>query len=146
MREGGGDVGCHALTPFPSWAKFDAKKTPTCMAAHRTNTSTLATRGETEGRSQKCPVKARIITIKRTKPSPPLGQYPQPELYGQAGNAPMSRRIRMINRIVLMVSPFLNYIRARPDFGRNSLGTGNIPIRPTSNQRRCVVTGSQLPW
>ena len=46
------------------------------------------------------PVKARIITIKRIKPSPPLGQYPQPELYGQAGSAPTKSRITMINRMV----------------------------------------------
>jgi hypothetical protein len=46
------------------------------------------------------PVKARIITIKRIKPTPPLGQYPQPELYGQAGSAPTKSRITMINRMV----------------------------------------------
>ena len=46
------------------------------------------------------PVKARIMTIKRIKPRPPLGQYPQPELYGQAGSAPTKSRITMINRMV----------------------------------------------
>ena len=46
------------------------------------------------------PVKARIMTIKRIKPTPPLGQYPQPELYGQAGSAPTKSRITMINRMV----------------------------------------------
>jgi len=48
------------------------------------------------------PVRARIMTIKRIKPNPPLGQYPQPELYGQAGSAPTKSRITMINRIVPM--------------------------------------------
>jgi hypothetical protein len=52
--------------------------------------------------AQICPVKARMITIKRIKPSPPLGQYPQPELYGQAGSAPSNSRIRIISRIVLI--------------------------------------------
>jgi hypothetical protein len=57
------------------------------------------------------PVKARTITIKRISPNPPLGQYPQPELYGQAGSAPTNRRIRMINRMVPMASPFFHYVR-----------------------------------
>ena len=48
------------------------------------------------------PVRARIMTIKRIKPNPPLGQYPQPELYGQAGSAPTKSRITMINRMVPM--------------------------------------------
>ena len=52
------------------------------------------------------PVKARIKTIKRIKPRPPLGQYPQPELYGQAGSAPTKSRITMINRMVPMVFSF----------------------------------------
>src|SRR4029450_2716652 len=64
----------------------------------------------------RCPVKARMIRIKRINPSPPLGQYPQPELYGHAGSAPIKSRIRMINRIVPMVSPFLNYVRQRQLF------------------------------
>jgi hypothetical protein len=65
---------------------------------------------------QMFPVKARIIKIKRINPSPPLGQYPQPELYGQAGSAPTKSRIRMINRMVPMISPFLNYVRQREEF------------------------------
>jgi hypothetical protein len=52
------------------------------------------------------PVKARIIKIKRISPSPPLGQYPQPELYGHAGSAPIKRRIKMINRMVPMCFSF----------------------------------------
>ena len=48
------------------------------------------------------PVRARIMTIKRIKPNPPLGQYPQPELYGQAGSAPTKSRITMINSMVPM--------------------------------------------
>ena len=67
--------------------------------------------------AQICPVKARMIIIKRIKPSPPLGQYPQPELYGQAGSAPINRRTRIINRIVPMASPFGNYFAVRRDFG-----------------------------
>jgi len=62
---------------------------------------------------QMFPVKARIIKIKRINPSPPLGQYPQPELYGQAGSAPTKSRIRMINRMVLITSPFSHYVRER---------------------------------
>ncbi len=58
-----------------------------------------------------------MIKIKRIKPSPPLGQYPQPELYGQAGSAPINRRTRIINRIVPMASPFGNYFVVQRDFG-----------------------------
>jgi hypothetical protein len=67
--------------------------------------------------AQICPVKARMIITKRIKPSPPLGQYPQPELYGQAGSAPINRRTRIINRIVPMASPFGNYFAVWRDFG-----------------------------
>jgi hypothetical protein len=42
--------------------------------------------------------------IKRINPRPPLGQYPQPELYGHAGSAPISSRIKTISRIVPMLS------------------------------------------
>jgi hypothetical protein len=63
-----------------------------------------------------CPVKARRIRINRINPSPPLGQYPQPELYGHAGSAPIKRRIRIINSIVPMASPFLNCVRRREGF------------------------------
>ena len=55
---------------------------------------------------QMFPVNARMITIKRISPNPPLGQYPQPPLYGQAGSAPTKSRIRMINRMVPMGSSF----------------------------------------
>jgi hypothetical protein len=72
--------------------------------------------GENSARYQRRPANARMITIKRIIPSPPLGQYPQPELYGQAGNAPIKSKIRMINRIVPMVSPFSNYVREREEF------------------------------
>ena len=59
-------------------------------------------------------MRARTITIKRINPSPPLGQYPQPELYGQAGNAPTNSRTRMINRIVPMLAPFGVISLSRP--------------------------------
>jgi hypothetical protein len=58
--------------------------------------------------------------IKRISPRPPLGQYPQPELYGHAGSAPISSRIKTISKIVLM------FLRARitfvlvTDFGRQT--------------------------
>jgi hypothetical protein len=61
-------------------------------------------------------VRARIITISRINPSPPLGQYPHPELYGHAGSAPIKSKIRMISRIVPMTSPFSNYVRQREAF------------------------------
>src|ERR1051326_6711201 len=65
--------------------------------------------------------------IKRTNPRPPLGQYPQPELYGHAGSAPINSRIRIINRIVLMASPFLNYLRLRGRFWMSTrLALGNM--------------------
>ena len=65
---------------------------------------------------QRRPVRARIITINRTNPSPPLGQYPHPELYGHAGSAPIKSKIRRINRMVPMTSPFSNYVRQREAF------------------------------
>ena len=68
--------------------------------------------------AHRCPVKARIIKIKRINPSPPLGQYPQPELYGQAGSTPIKRRIKMINRMVLMASPSCTMFVDALDFGR----------------------------
>jgi hypothetical protein len=49
------------------------------------------------------PAKARRMMISKMTPKPPLGKYPQPELYGQLGNAPTNRRIRIITRIVPMV-------------------------------------------
>src|SRR5262249_16050557 len=63
------------------------------------------------------PAKARTITIKRINPSPPLGQYPQPELYGQAGSAPIKSRIRMINRMVPIAFPFSNMFVGARHFG-----------------------------
>ena len=51
------------------------------------------------------------MTISRINPSPPLGQYPHPELYGHAGSAPIKSKIRIISRIVPMTSPFSNYVR-----------------------------------
>jgi hypothetical protein len=80
--------------------------------------------------AQICPVKARMIKIKRIKPSPPLGQYPQLELYGQAGSAPINRRTRIINRIVPMASPFGNYFAVRRDFG-----CGEDPLDALSRER-----------
>ena len=71
---------------------------------------------------QMFPVKARIIKIKRINPSPPLGQYPQPELYGQAGSAPTKSKIRMINRMVLITSPFCTMFVSARDFGRYDRG------------------------
>ena len=62
--------------------------------------------GEENVTVQMFPVNARMITIKRINPNPPLGQYPQPELYGHAGSAPTKSRIRMINRMVPMGSSF----------------------------------------
>jgi hypothetical protein len=38
-------------------------------------------------------------TIRRIRPSPPLGYGPQFRLYGQAGIAPISKSTRMIRRI-----------------------------------------------
>src|SRR5947207_15662027 len=43
---------------------------------------------------QSRPVRARIIKISRINPSPPLGQYPHPELYGHVGSAPIKSKIR----------------------------------------------------
>jgi hypothetical protein len=55
--------------------------------------------------------------IKRINPRPPLGQYPHPELYGHAGSAPINSRIRIINKMVPMASPFLTYFVAASHFG-----------------------------
>jgi len=66
--------------------------------------------------AQRRPVRATIITISRINPSPPLGQYPHPELYGHAGSAPIKSKIRRINRMVPMTSPFSNYVRQRDAF------------------------------
>ena len=64
--------------------------------------------------AQRRPVRARIITISRINPSPPLGQYPHPELYGHAGSAPIKSKIRRINRMVPMASPFsTTFVTAR---------------------------------
>ena len=81
------------------------------------------------------PVRARIMTIKRIKPNPPLGQYPQPELYGQAGSAPTKSRITMINRMVPMGFSFpalcssmrriLDALRPRRPEGRSG-GAGRL--------------------
>jgi hypothetical protein len=54
-------------------------------------------------RLDKRPVTARMMTIRRIRPSPPLGKYPQLELYGHNGSAPRRSRTRMTSRIVLIV-------------------------------------------
>ena len=38
-------------------------------------------------------------------PKSPLGPYPQPELCGQVGNAPMSMRIKITIKIVPSIKP-----------------------------------------
>ena len=48
-------------------------------------------------------------TIIKIVPNIPLGPYPQPELCGHDGKAPMSNKIKMIIRIVPnMVTPLKN--------------------------------------
>jgi hypothetical protein len=71
-----------------------------------------------------------MIRIRRIKPSPPLGQYPQPELYGQVGSAPINRRTRIINRIVPMASPFDNYFAVWRDFGCGKDLADALPREP----------------
>jgi hypothetical protein len=60
--------------------------------------------------AQMRPANARRIMISKMTPKPPLGKYPQPELYGQVGNAPTNRRIRIITRIVPMVHLLLYFL------------------------------------
>lgn len=50
-------------------------------------------------RSQRFPVSSRMTTMRTISPSVPLGQYPQPRLYGQDGIAPSRSTIRTIRRI-----------------------------------------------
>ncbi len=45
-----------------------------------------------------------IIMIKIV-PKAPLGPYPQPELCGHAGKAPMSSKIKIINNTVPNIYP-----------------------------------------
>jgi hypothetical protein len=45
------------------------------------------------------PVNRRMTTTIRRRPTMPVGRYPQPRLYGQAGIAPKRSRIRRIRRI-----------------------------------------------
>jgi hypothetical protein len=48
----------------------------------------------------------KIRTIIKTVPKIPLGPYPQPELCGHDGKAPISNKIRMItNTVPSMASP-----------------------------------------
>jgi hypothetical protein len=81
-----------------------------------------------------------MIIIKRIKPNPPLGQYPQPELYGQAGSAPIKRRIRIINKIVPIASPFLNYFAVASYVGRRDLGKA----LPRSMSPTCEILKSAI--
>ena len=46
-----------------------------------------------------------MMMIKRIKPKPPLGKYPQPVLYGHVGRAPTRSKIKMITRIVPIIHP-----------------------------------------
>jgi len=54
------------------------------------------------------PINSRMIRIKRTKPIPPVGKYPQFRLWGQVGNAPNNSKtrttIKMVPNIVLLLS------------------------------------------
>jgi hypothetical protein len=45
--------------------------------------------------------------MSKTRPNPPLGQYPQLRLYGQDGSAPNNRMTRTITRIKLMADYLL---------------------------------------
>ncbi len=57
--------------------------------------------------SYNLPKSHRIKTIINITPKMPLGPYPQPELYGQAGIAPRSNNINIITSIVpSMIFPF----------------------------------------
>src|SRR5262252_9781774 len=56
-------------------------------------------------RCHKRPSKSNTITTIKSTPSSPLGPYPQPAEYGQRGNAPTSNKIKMMSKIVPIVSP-----------------------------------------
>jgi hypothetical protein len=67
--------------------------------------------------------------IKRINPTPPLGQYPQPELYGHAGSAPISSRIKTISKIVLMLLLSRTTFVLVTDFGRQRTYKENALMR-----------------
>jgi len=55
----------------------------------------------------------RMITT--TKPSPPLGAYPQLRLCGHVGNVPRSIRMRITSRIVPSIAVFLFFLYEADD-------------------------------
>ena len=83
--------------------------------------------------AQTRPVRARIITINMINPSPPLGQYPQPELYGHAGRTPTKSKISSINRMIPIPSPFSTMFVSGRCFGRSvSMAIGFCLMRSRS--------------
>jgi hypothetical protein len=83
-------VVCDATTKSHTAKREITKKTCDVSAVYQDSKPlqvnvTPAARNETVGAEQgaivyRFPVNARIIKINRINPSPPLGQYPQPEL------------------------------------------------------------------
>jgi hypothetical protein len=59
------------------------------------------------------PVSARMSTMRRMSPNPPLGKYPHPLLYPQVGSAPMSSNTRMMIRMVDTGFPLFSNAESR---------------------------------